>query len=125
MSYSCSITTCKRASRFLFIPELNPLIDDINLLNNRLNLLNIEKISEEYHKKLKEWRLDCYKTIDYLFEQKCQELNQLLMEKIKEQEEEISDVQTKLKGIFNDQETTRKDIDTITSRGVGVECGWA
>ncbi|CAF3941370.1 unnamed protein product, partial [Rotaria sordida] len=60
MSHSCSITTCKRASRFLcdccqqnlcihhlnehntlVISELNPLIDDINLLNNRLNLFNI------------------------------------------------------------------------------------
>ncbi|CAF4213564.1 unnamed protein product, partial [Rotaria sordida] len=79
------------------------------------HVFNINKISEKYHKKLEEWHLDCYKKIDYLFEQKCQELNQRLIEKIKEQEEEILNIQTKLKEIFDDQETTRKDIDTLTS----------
>ncbi|CAF2455461.1 unnamed protein product [Rotaria sp. Silwood2] len=104
MSQSCSIEKCTRTSHWLcdccwdnlylqhlnehnelFISQLNPLIDEINMLENRLKSLNIQKTIGNSRQKLEERCQDCCKKIDCLFEQKCQELDQLVHEKVDQQ----------------------------------------
>ncbi len=80
-----------------------------------MNIFDIEKISKEYHDKLDEWRLDCYRKIDYLFEQKCQELDQRLAEKLVKQREETIEMQIKLMESIHEQETTRQNVDLLTT----------
>ncbi|CAF0914984.1 unnamed protein product [Rotaria sordida] len=134
MSQSCSIINCTRTSRGLcdccqqylclqhltehndlLISQLNPLTDEINTLADRLSRLNVQKIIADSRQKLEQWREDCYKKIDCLFEQKCQELNQLINEKIGQQREELNRIHLKITELINAQETTRQDIDLLTS----------
>ncbi|CAF5120254.1 unnamed protein product, partial [Rotaria sp. Silwood1] len=134
MSQSCSIEKCVRTSRglcdccqqnlclqhlnehnVLLISQLNPLTDEINALEDRLKTLNIQNTISNSRQKIEEWRQDCYKTIDSIFEQKCQELDQLIKEKICQQREELNRVHLKISELINAQETTRKDIDSLTS----------
>lgn len=133
MSQPCAIIKCKRPSRAVcdccqsylclqhlsehnavLISELNPLVDEINNLNDRFKILNNENIFEKYREKLQQWRLDCYKNIDQLFEQKCQELHRRLTEKIEKQREDIDRMLSKVTEFIHQQEATQKDIDLLT-----------
>ncbi|CAF0915111.1 unnamed protein product [Rotaria sordida] len=134
MSQSCSIINCTRTSRGLcdccqqylclqhltehgdlLISQLSPLTDEINALVDRLKTLNIQKTIAGSRQKLEQWRKDCYKKIDKFFEQKCQELDELVNEKVGKQREELNRIHLKITELINAQETTRQDIDLLTS----------
>ncbi|CAF2455618.1 unnamed protein product [Rotaria sp. Silwood2] len=134
MSQSCSIEKCIRKSRGLcdccqqnlclqhlnehnasLISQLNPLTDETNALGDRLKTLNIQKTIGNSRQKLEQWRQDCYKKIDCLFEQKCQELDQLINDKIDQQRREFNCINSKISELINSQETTRQDIDSLTA----------
>ncbi|CAF1102270.1 unnamed protein product [Rotaria sordida] len=134
MSSLCSIERCTRTSRglcdccqqnlclqhlnehnALLTVQLNPLTDEINVLRDRLKTLNIQKTIADSRQKLEQWRQNCYKKIDYFFEQKCQELDQLVNEKVSQQREELNQIYLKIIELINAQEATRQDIDLLTS----------
>ncbi|CAF2888407.1 unnamed protein product [Rotaria sp. Silwood2] len=134
MSQSCSIEKCTRTSRgpcdccqqylclqhlvehnALLISQLNPLTDEINALRNRFKTINIQKTIGNNRQKLEEWREDCHKKIDCFFKKKCQELDQLVNEIVDQQQEKLNQIQTKIIDLINAQETTRQDIDLLTS----------
>jgi len=98
----------------LLTSELYPLADEINTLSDRFKILNTQNIFEKYREKLQQWRLDCYQKIDYLFEQKCQELDRRLTEKVQKQREEIDRILSKVTELIHEQEATQKDIDLLT-----------
>ncbi|CAF2466780.1 unnamed protein product [Rotaria sp. Silwood2] len=134
MSRLCSIKSCTRISRWLcdccrqnlclqhlnehnalLISQLNPLTDEINALGDRLKTLTIQKTIVNNLEKLEQWRQDCYKAIDCLFEQKCQELHQLVNEKVGQQREELNQIHLKITELINSQEATRQDIELLAS----------
>ncbi|CAF2455365.1 unnamed protein product [Rotaria sp. Silwood2] len=134
MSKRCAIEKCIRASRWLcdccqqnlclqhlnehnalLISKLNSLNDGINELGDRLETKSIYKAITDNRQKLEQWRQDCYKRIDCLFEQKCKELDQLVNEIVDPQRKEINRIQLKIPELINTQETTREDIDSLTS----------
>ncbi|CAF2455403.1 unnamed protein product [Rotaria sp. Silwood2] len=134
MSQLCSIEKCIRISRglcdccqqylclqhlnehnALLISQLNPLADEINALEYRLQILNIQKIIHNGRQKLEQWRQDCYKMINSLFEQKCQELDQIVNETVEEQREKLNQIQTKIIELINAQETTHEDVNSLKS----------
>ncbi|CAF5004586.1 unnamed protein product [Rotaria sp. Silwood1] len=134
MSQACTMNKCTRTLRGLcdccqqnlclqhlnehnieLISQLNPLTDEINILEDRLETLNIQKIIAIEREKLEQWRQDCYKKIDLFFEQKCQELDQFVNERIDQQRQELKRIQLKISELINAQETTRHDIDSLTS----------
>ncbi|CAF3241197.1 unnamed protein product, partial [Rotaria sp. Silwood2] len=133
MAQPCVIATCKHASQTLCYgcnqhfcrehmiehdlslnSQLNPLSDEINALGERLKSINLENAIENSHKKLEQWRIDCHKTIDYFFEQKCHELDRCIRKKMEKKREEINRIRTKLSDLIREQEATHKDIDLLT-----------
>ncbi|CAF2455579.1 unnamed protein product [Rotaria sp. Silwood2] len=133
MSQLCAIEKCIRKSRWIcdccqqhlclqhlnehnafLISQLNPLTDEINALDIRLKTVNVQNKISNSRLKLEQWRQDCYKKIDCLFEQKCQELDKLVNEKVNEQREELSRIHLKISKLIDAQETTRQDIDSLT-----------
>ncbi|CAF3398258.1 unnamed protein product [Rotaria socialis] len=134
MSQSCPINKCARTSRglcdccqknlclqhlsehnALLVAELNPFTDEINALGNRLSTLNIQNITSNHHQKLQQWRDDCFKKINYFFERKCQEIDQLINEKIEQHRKQLNEISLKIADRINAQETTRQDIDSLNS----------
>ncbi|CAF3862871.1 unnamed protein product [Rotaria sordida] len=106
---TCTINKCKRISSALchccnqdicllhlkehydkIILQLNPLTDEINTIDNRLITIDIKELIIEYCKQLEQWRNECHKTIDYLFEKKYKELQQITINKIDKQKNEIN-----------------------------------
>jgi hypothetical protein len=134
MSQPCAITTCKRTSRALcyccqqglclqhlkehndlLVSQLNPLVDQVNEIGDRLKSITIETKNSDCRQKLERWRMDCHKKIDDLFEQKCQEINTRLAEKMKKQKEEIDRIQSKIVSLIHEEEVSREDLDLLTS----------
>ncbi|CAF4888543.1 unnamed protein product, partial [Rotaria sp. Silwood1] len=123
MSQLCFIKKCTRTSRglcdccqqslclqhlnehnALLISQLNPLTDEVNALEDRLKILNIQKSIGNSRKKLEQWREDCHKKIDCLFERKCQELDELVNQKIDQQREALNWVHSKITELIKAQE---------------------
>ena len=97
------------------IAQLNPLTDEINLLHDCLKTLNLQKIVGDGYKKLERWRIDCHRQINRFFEQKRQELDRLVEQKVEKQRKDLSRLQSKMVDLIHEQETTRQDIDALTS----------
>ena len=133
MSQPCAIPSCKRISRALCYgcnqnfcrehmiehdlslnSQLNPLSDEINALGERLKSIKLDGTSRDTHQKLERWRDDCHKTIDYFFEQKCRELDRCMARKMEKQRDELNRIKKKMNELIQDQETTHKDIDSLT-----------
>ncbi|CAF4320362.1 unnamed protein product, partial [Adineta steineri] len=134
MSQPCGLVKCTRTSRglcdcckqnlclqhlnehnALLISELDSLADEINALGNRFKTLNIQKTNESYYEKLEQWRVQCHQEIDRFFELKNQQLNECVSGKVREQEKEYNRLQSKVAELIREQETTKQDIDLLTS----------
>ncbi|UJR22966.1 hypothetical protein I4U23_025993 [Adineta vaga] len=134
MSQQCAVPKCHRQSRWLcdccqenlclqhinehnaaLISQLNPLAEEINILDDRLKSIHTQHAIGDCRRKLEKWRDECYEKIDRFFEQKFQELDRLVHEKVAEQREKIARVQTKVAELIRAQETTRKDIVSLTA----------
>jgi hypothetical protein len=134
MSQACATLKCERISRgvcdcckqnlclqhltehnALLFSQLNPLTDDINALGDRLKTINIQDVVSGSRKKLEQWRRDCYEKINRFFEQKCQELDRLVVDKLDKQRENILQIQMKVAKLVREQEVTRQDIDLLTA----------
>jgi len=134
MSQLCAVNKCIRASRgqcdccnqqlclqhlnehnASLINQLNPLTDEFNALTDRLNTLNIENMTADSRRKLEQWRDRSHQQIDRLFEQKCEELDRIMNKKIQKQREEVTHLQSKIAEIIREQETTRQQIDSLTT----------
>ncbi len=130
----CAIRDCKRASRTLchccnqnlcrdhfnehddlLNSYLNPLADEINALADRLTAINIDKITNNSRQKLDQWRIDCHQIIDQFYEEKCKELHRYANDNIDEQRKAIADLRSKMTELIEKQETTKNDINSLTS----------
>ena len=128
----CTIEGCKRISRALchccnknicllhikehydrFIYELNPLTDEINILENRLISIDKKFLIEKFYQQLEQWRSQCYKTINEIFEEKYQEIKEIINEKISQGNIEISLLRNKLTKLIEEQDASEKDINLI------------
>ena len=85
------------------------------LFTDRLTAINIEHKTGDCRRKLEQWRNDCHKQIDDLFEQKCKEINRRLTGKVKKQKEEIDQIQSTVTALIREEEVSRQDIDLLTS----------
>jgi hypothetical protein len=77
--------------------------------------MDIQKKVSVCRQKLEQWRLDCHQKIEHLFKQKSQELDQLFTVKREKQQEEIKQLHAKLSKLHGDKQTTKQDIDLLTS----------
>jgi hypothetical protein len=99
----------------LLISQLNPLTDEINMLGDRLKSFNIHEAISDGRQKLEKWTKDCHEKIDRFFEEKYQELEHLIADKLDRQQKEILRIQSKVAKLVREQETTRQDIDLLTA----------
>lgn len=98
------------------ISLLDPLVDQINLLDNRITTFDINHLIGDARDKLERWRLDCYKKIDEFLQQKHQQLTQYATEKIERQRANIEQIRRKMITLIEEQEVTRTDIDSFQSQ---------
>jgi polyhydroxyalkanoate synthesis regulator phasin len=134
MSQSCAIAVCKRASRALcqccnqylcrdhFIEhddllnlKLNPLVDQINELADRLTGFDLNKLRNSSLEKLNQWREDYHHNVEIYYEQKCEEVNRFIEKILNTQREEIAQIRLQISELIDKQETTHNDIKSLTS----------
>jgi replication fork clamp-binding protein CrfC len=94
---------------------LNPLADEINTLADRLKAINVDRITNDSRQKLNQWRINCHKKIDEFYEEKCKELDRYVNESVNEQRKAVSNLRSKMSELIEKQETTKHDIDFLTS----------
>jgi hypothetical protein len=90
-------------------------VDQINTLGDRLKAVNVERQIANAQQKLEEWRIESHQKIDHFFKQKCQELDRQITGKIYKQREQISRIQSKIAEFIREQQTTRRNLDFLTS----------
>ncbi|UJR09269.1 hypothetical protein I4U23_013514 [Adineta vaga] len=134
MSQPCTIQKCERTSRAvcdccnqnlclqhlhehneLLVTQLNPFIDTLNSLGERLNIYDFHGKVRDGHQALEQWRTECHQTIDFFFEQKQKELQHLVTMKIEKQQEKILDIRTKLSKFTREQEVTQRDLNNLSA----------
>jgi hypothetical protein len=87
---------------------------ELHSLGDRFNSIK-DRITAGSRQKLEQWRDDCYKKIDDIFEQKCDELERLTSQKINEQNEELIQIRLTLSRHIQDQDAIRQTIDSMMS----------
>jgi hypothetical protein len=134
MPRTCAIGKCKRKSRALCPccnknlcpdhlkehedlnnPQLNPLLNEINTLDEQLKSSNTKKLIGGCREKLDQWRDDSFKLITRLYEQKCQELEQRCLQKLDEQRTQLNQIRSKMTEVIRQQETNEGQLDSTTS----------
>src|ERR1700722_948450 len=139
-SRPCVITSCKNASRALcnccnqylcrthlnehddlLNSQLNPLVDEINILGDRLNAINFQQMIGDSHEKLDKWRVDSHRMIDRFYQQKCEELDRCIAKTINKQREDIAQMRSKVARLIEKQEATHDKIDSLASSIRSIE----
>jgi len=132
MSQKCATDYCRRTSRALckccnqdlclqhiwqhkdlIIFQFNTLKREINEVNSRLNFVDIPKSTTAFREQMKQWRADSYTIIDRFYEQKCEELNQYIKEKIDDQREYINRLQKRIDEFIENEYGNQQDIHLI------------
>jgi hypothetical protein len=90
--------------------QLNSLTDQIKILSHRYIALDTNKLIQNYQQKLNKWRDDCYQTIDRLYKEKCEELDQDWTRKLDKPEKDMERMQIKLNQLIQKQKSTHEDI---------------
>ena len=134
MSQPCAVDNCKRASRALchccqqnlclshlsehddvLNSQLNPFVDEINLLSERLKKLNFHESINQCRLELEQWRLDVHTKIDQTYEEKCRELDNFFTNRLNEQEKNIAEIRSKVAHLIREQEVIKEDIELTQS----------
>ncbi|CAF0862721.1 unnamed protein product [Rotaria sordida] len=133
MPRTCAIEKCKHKSRSicpccnknlchnhlkehddLNNPQLNPLINQFNILDEQLKSSNTDKLIGDCRQKLIQWRDNCHKMINQLYEQKIHELDQRCLQKLDEQRTQLNLIRSKMTELTRQQENNQKHIDSTT-----------
>ncbi|CAF3042175.1 unnamed protein product [Rotaria sp. Silwood2] len=128
----CDIEICKRKSRALchccsknlcpdhlkehddvINSQVNPLVDEINNIDNQLSALNVDEIIGKCRQKLDKWRHDCHNIIDHYYEEKCQELQQRCVQQASQKRKKIHQLKLKTNELIQEQEVTYDDISSL------------
>src|SRR2546430_2270614 len=134
MSTICAITRCKRASRALcyvchqslcrehfdehdhsFNSLLKSLNDKVKDIDDRLEDLNNDELIETCYEKLDKWRDDSYKTIDRLYNKKCQEIKERFHENIDRQQEKINQLRSNITQLLQEEDISQKSVNLLKS----------
>ncbi|CAF3457359.1 unnamed protein product [Rotaria socialis] len=137
MSHPCAVANCQRSSRALchccqqnicrdhliehddlLNSRLNPIVDEINQLNDRLNHINLKDALVDTHEQLENWRRKSYRAIDeFINEQSC-----IIYESMQSKLENISDgiihLKTLVGQLIRKQDTT---IDNLNTLGLNIQ----
>ncbi|CAF3824475.1 unnamed protein product [Rotaria sp. Silwood1] len=130
----CTIETCKRKSRALchccsqnlcpdhlkehddvINSQVNPLVDEINNIDNQLSSLNVDDVIDKCRQKLDKWRHDCHNVIDRYYEEKSQELQQRCVQLVSQKRKKIHQLKLKTNELIQEQEVTHDDISSLKS----------
>ena len=134
MSQTCANNPCSRPARALCYccqqnlcmshliehnnrlnDRLNPLVDMIKMLDERMSMMDVSKIFLNYREQLEQWRGESHQKIEEMFERKCEELNGILLEKFHEQREKIHAVQFQISELLREQQVTQDDLYYLSS----------
>jgi len=139
MSQKCATDQCRRTSRALckccnqdlclqhiwkhkdlIISQFNTLKKQIHEVDCRLKFVDIPKSAANFREQMKQWRTDSYTIIDRFYEQKCQELNQYIKEKVDDQREYIDRLQKQIDEFIEKEYGNQYDIDLIKSNIINI-----
>ena len=108
----CSLSTCQRLSHgschgcqldfcreHLFEHslaihlQLNPLIENVNLMNEFLKTFDRDDFRRSTYEKLEEWRKRSHQIIDIYFTKKTKNLDNFIDDKLQQYDDELVDIQ--------------------------------
>ncbi|CAF1153120.1 unnamed protein product [Rotaria sordida] len=132
MSQLCAIPTCKYKSSTLCSccnkniciehvkehndlrkSELKSLNDETITLNDQFKTFDIDKLIKDSCEILDKWKDDCHKIINCYYEQKFQELERFLTQKIDQYRKEIDQIQSTIIDSIDNEKFTEKNLQSL------------
>lgn len=83
--------------------QLNPLVEDINSLDESLKLFDKRQPTSEAREELEQWRVESHDKIERFYENQCQELDQYMTEPIDQQTQGVQQLRSRLVAVVCDQ----------------------
>ncbi|UJR27261.1 hypothetical protein I4U23_008556 [Adineta vaga] len=130
---NCSVETCERLQHALchgcklsFCREhmfehslsthlqLNPLIDQVNQIQDQLKGIDKLAILRLPFEKLEDWRQKAHQAIDAYCADKVKELDAYVVEMIKQHEQELLNIRTRIMTSMREQDTTHELVQLLT-----------
>jgi hypothetical protein len=96
--------------------QLNPLIDQVNQMQDQMKALDQTNISQLSSTKLEEWRHKAHQLVDMYYAEKMKDLHVCIAEKIKELDQELHEIQTRIRTSMREQDTTHELIFLLTGQ---------
>ncbi|CAF3541963.1 unnamed protein product [Rotaria sordida] len=93
--------------------QLNSDDNMVNLFLKRLGEFNIDEITNNTHEKLSQWRDNCYKKVDEIYQQKMEELNVCINGIKSKYEEKKTNIQTNIHQLNDQNKTNKENTDLI------------
>ena len=94
--------------------RLNPLVDEINGLDESLKIFDKNQGTSEARETLEQWRVESHDKIERLYEKTCQELNQYMADHIDQQTQGLQQLRSRLVAVVCEQATSSgSEIDSI------------
>ncbi|CAF4434934.1 unnamed protein product, partial [Adineta steineri] len=90
---------------------LEPLIDNINQLADRLQQVNVDSLLQPIRIQLDQWKQEAFQSIEHIYEQKSNELNELISKKLNQLRQETEQIQTKIAQVIRNHDSTNEQID--------------
>ncbi|CAF0974273.1 unnamed protein product [Adineta steineri] len=93
--------------------QLEPLIDNINQLADRLRQVNIDSLLQPIRIQLDQWKQEAFQSIERIYEQKSNELNELISKKLNHLRQETEQIQTRIAQVIRNHDSTNEQIDVF------------
>ena len=100
---------------YLLRTKLNDLTENINEIDTQFKSFDIQKMNNDWIKKLDQWRFDSYEIIDQFYEKKSKEINDYIQQIFNKHEDDIKQLKFKAAKMINLQQTTTNNLELLNS----------
>ena len=94
--------------------QLEPLVDHTNELLHRLQLFSIDLILQPTRNQLDQWRESALQSIERIYEEKSNEVNQLVLEQLNQLRQRTTQTRQTIAEHIRQQDATNERIDSLT-----------
>jgi len=101
--------------------QVIPLVDNINQISDRLQQFDINFLFEPIRIQLDQWKQSAFQSIEHIYEQKSNQINQFINKQLKNLREQTEQTQKTIEKLVQQQDATHEQIDNLITKIQNIE----
>jgi hypothetical protein len=101
--------------------QLEPLVDNINQLADRLKQFNIDSLLQSTRIQLDQWKQAAFQSIERIYENKTNELNEFISKQLNNLREQTEQMQIKVLELIREQDATHEQLEVLFTTIQNIE----